>query len=319
MIVGRSSAGAMLWSRDGSETLLDPPTHFGAAGWASAVAVNNAGQIAGTTSIVEAPHSAAAWRLDPDGEVLTLSTTGLAEDINEAGAVAGAIISPEGWRAARWDPSGTLDFIGEPGTMATALNDHGAMVGVRLLDDPYNWGSQPAPVRWDPTGAVTDLPSLGSDGRAEDLANTGEVTGRVGSTAAHWDAAGALTLAPTPGWGLGINEAGLVVGLFDGAAGVWDPGGGAVLELPRNDADHATAYDVSEDGVVAGIVQISSVGSGETIAAIWFLDGLPAPPQQAGPSNTASTAAPTPTSAPPPPTTSAPPAVPVPAPPRYTG
>jgi uncharacterized membrane protein len=315
-VVGFLGRNAMRWTRDGSAELLTI-TPFFSGDEHTANAINDRGQIAGSTLVQESRQSA-AWRLEPDGTQLTLSTAGIAWDINEAGVVVGGVRSPEGWRAARWDADGVLDFVGGLGTVARAINDSNEFVGTEFTD-PAFIGSAGVPVRWDADGNLTYLATPAGHGRAEDINATGEVVGSVGGSPAHWTQDGQLQVLPMLGAAQGVNDSGLAVINVGGAASVWDVAAGSVLTLPLGDHSASQGWDLTNDGVVAGYCRRNLGGDNAgAYPSIWLLDGLPPAPPQAPPLDSTTTTH-VPTSAPSPGMGPSTPAAPVAAAPRFTG
>jgi MYXO-CTERM domain-containing protein len=205
-----------------------------------------------------------------------------------------------GERAVRWDASGAAIELGDLGTGvsgyrssgANAVNGAGAAVGYAYK---YIGGADlgKRAVRWDTSGAVTELANLGtrSDGFAESFATAINTAGAAagsafkysfltsfGSRAVRWNASGAVTELGTLGTDSGggtygsahaINTAGTVVGAAEKyTAGTnlsfravrWDASGTSATELGNLGTDgsgvtFALATAINTAGVAIGFAQ----------------------------------------------------------------
>jgi hypothetical protein len=186
--------------------------------------------------------------------------------------------SDKGWRAVRWDASGTTatelgnlgtDSNGVTATFAGAINAAGTAVG---LAEKYLAGSDVGEraVRWDASGtAATELGNLGTVGgytgynRALDINAPGTAVGSSakyvmgsckGSRAVRWDASGTAATelgnlgtdadGYTVSGALGINTAGTSVGYADKYVSGSYQGGRAV----RWDASGTAATELGNLG-----------------------------------------------------------------------
>jgi hypothetical protein len=305
------------WSIDGDGELLGQPL-FGfdrEDGWGRAV--NESGQIVGTSDLgYVTPRPASAWRMEPDGTVLELSNHGSGEDINDAGVTVGYEWTPEGWRAARWNAAGQRTFLGDAGTIALAINNAGWIAGARLSNPAVDWQPSTA-VLWAPDGTLVELPSSGEAAWATDINDFGVAAGTIGGRAAIWSTDRLITMSPDQAYLAFLNDVGDVVYRSGGDIVAWRPAMDARARLPRGELASAAPFDVNNEGVVVGVgVELGSDPDGprdDSRAVAWRLGGPPVQ-QVGGPtSSTSTTAIPTSTTAP------AAPAVPVAAPPRYTG
>lgn len=160
--VGQSNGNATLWLGGRAVDL----GRFGGGQASSAAAINNAGQIVGSSYITPgnpAPVHAILWQR---GVMVDLGTLGGASshaaDINNAGVVVGwgTADRATGRHAALWRGSTVID-LGVPGmqTSASAINDAGLVVGSSSL-----LGSQDSlnAVKW-VDGSLAQLPTLGGD------------------------------------------------------------------------------------------------------------------------------------------------------------
>ena len=241
--------------------LYDPATGSGLGIMESIV--NDAGTavVNGLEYVGGRPLAARAWRWDPWGAVATqlgdLGTSGsgmtdvFAYAINGTGTVVGTAAkyisgSPMGWRAVRWDASGTAatelgnlgtDASGYTHTDARGINSAGTAVGSAYkYVGGADMGSRA--VRWDASGtAATELGDIGTGAAGQTRAwafvinDAGTAVGYafkyvggalMGSRAVRWDAWGTqatglgdLGTDPSGDTGAGayaINAAGTAVG-----------------------------------------------------------------------------------------------------------
>jgi len=164
-----------------------------------------------------------------------------------------------------------------PGVGAFDINDAGVVVGIR--EDNSQPGRRWSGFVWGPTTGMIDL---GEGPGALAINNQGTVVGRwdglrTGNHAFLWTAAGgARLLSALPGgWPFaearssdarGVNDAGQIIGYFDGSAGlrayVREPGGD-VRWLPTPAAPEyggLLVFDINDRGDVVGAVRIEDVG-----------------------------------------------------------
>jgi probable HAF family extracellular repeat protein len=283
--------------------------------------VNEAGIAVGSTSKYDSlgtwlgdrsfrwdASSATPTELGNLGANLSGYTTVTVSDINNAGTVVGeaqkfaASGATLGWRAVRWNASGTAAFelqnLGGD-SAALAINNAGTAVG-------YSAGRA---VRWNASGGLTELGNLGSASRAWAINEAGTAVGRaqklesasvVNDRAVRWNASGtAATELGNLGTinGLGqteardINDAGTTVGWAhrwvqftpNGAwAGYphavrWNASGTAAIELGNlasNDIESA-ADAINNAGTAIGYIgQYDSANQRETLHAVrWDASG----------------------------------------------
>ncbi len=144
------------------------------------------------------------------------------------------------------------------------MNVHGQWVGSRLACDL----SHTLAVFWSPQGGLTSLPtppgtiSSGAGG----INDWGMVVGHRNNIACRWQADGSFALLPgadsgEPSGASAVNNAGLIAGWmnsFEGSAirwaVVWDGEGYAILDPTEFGGLSAEALDVSDAGVVVGIL-----------------------------------------------------------------
>ena len=203
------------------------------------VAINNAGQVAGSSGD---RFAARAYLWTPGGAVQDLGTLGgpssWAYAINELGQVAGVSLTADGEQHAfLWNAgAGMLDLGTLPGaisSIARGINDLGQVVGESIFpwDDPA--AAKRHAFLWTPGSGMQDLGTLGgqlTSSIAYDVNNAGQVVGRgflaqwvpppidpeVGSRAFLWTADQGMRDLGALGDGLtiayAINDAGTVVG-----------------------------------------------------------------------------------------------------------
>jgi probable HAF family extracellular repeat protein len=202
-ITGSSSvvAGAVhafLW-REGAMTDLGTlPNDLSSGGRG----INNAGQVAGASSIStmnSMPFDAVLW---DDDEIIPLGTLGgahgFAQAINQRGQVTGGARTPSNdLHAFLWEEEGGMTDLGTlPGdtfSIGTGINNHGQVVGLSSPLGPADHfgecppvGAASGPQRavlWGSDGTITDLGTLGgSVGIAKSINTRGVVVGSSTTT-----------------------------------------------------------------------------------------------------------------------------------------
>jgi probable HAF family extracellular repeat protein len=221
--VGRSNVG-FLWDNG---TMRDLGTLTPGQGFSTANAVNDAGQIVGTSALGTGEFRAVMWE---NGVIRDLGISQSdANDINERGDVVGTA-GGRGYILR----DGTVAFVpsvGGEGSTALAVNEKGQVVGQGSTADErghaYLYNSA--------TGQVVDLGTLdndtdpGSSSQAHDVNNLGHVVGSStgGSGIFLWEDGemfdlGSLIDNPD-GWDFSsanaINDKGWIVGLGDNPQG----------------------------------------------------------------------------------------------------
>jgi probable HAF family extracellular repeat protein len=268
------------------------------------LAINNAGTVVGYFAKYDDNVSrdtgigfivdSRAVRWDASGAATELESLGAdaagnmfsqAEAINAAGTAIGyshkfgASGNYMGYRAVRWDPSGTAATVLEnltadpSGAYAWAINDVGTIVGTGTKNS-YGYFA----IRWDPSGtAATELGNLGTDENGQTSAapqainNAGIAVGWaydrghsfLGNRAVYWGLDGVAVdlntlIDPTSGWFLwsatDISDTGWIAG-----AGFFDPDGEGglpevrrlfLMHVPKTAVSNALPGDFNDDGNV---------------------------------------------------------------------
>jgi hypothetical protein len=205
----------------------------------------------------------AATELGNLGTDASGATRSVAWAINDSGTAVGWAVrytasgeSTTFGRAVRWDASGTVatelgnlgtDGLGRTSSFANAINDAGAAVGYAYKYDSEGQELFESAVRWDVSGAATELGRLNITGygatlpsQAQDINNSGSAVGWVvkydddsdtvlGTSAVYWGLDGLAVdlntlIDPASGWTLNfaidISDTGWVAG-----HGTFDPDG----------------------------------------------------------------------------------------------
>lgn len=250
-----------------------------------ATVINNAGQIAGYTWTPDGQAPQYQTILWHDGIASAMSPAGSTQDggapspygINNQGLIVGTVVQGTRMYAATWSEDGQQQNHILPGTsecnwcvsQATAVNDHGLVVG---------WSVEYGPVAWQ-NGAMQQLakPNVAARGRAMGINNAGTIVGSTDFQAAIWQGE-QLTLLDSAGFrqaeAYDINEAGDIVGhalnsSMDTRSMLWR--NGAAIELGSLTATDATyAEDINNAGQIVGtsVLTPSDVNS-ERRAVMW--------------------------------------------------
>lgn len=206
-----------------------------------ALAVNEAGQVAGNTR--DAAGNGLAFRWTEAGGMVGLGTLGGADSdsvaINGAGHVAGHSATPAGLtQSFLWTPERGMTGLGPQRTDADsftiAMNDSDMVVGiVRIVDGPYR------AFVWTRQAGMTDLGTFGGrSAYAHDVNQSGQVVGTAeaadgASRAFVWTAAGGMVDLNTR---IPLAPSGFVAtaarGISDNGAIVAESNAGLVLLVP---------------------------------------------------------------------------------------
>lgn len=247
--------------------------------------INEAGQIAGASSVANGTVSAVRWDctlptpLDSFG-----GTSGVGFGINESGQVAGLSFTPDGlYHAAIWNGTSITALAAPSGkSVAYGINDAGQVAGDVSKTVAGATGTEA--VRWDGGVPTALTPSAWEGSTARAINASGQIAGAVFnftaanggySQAARWDGTAVTYLdslgdQPTGSAGFGINDAGQVVGYaadidrVNGYAVRWD--GTALTVLAGLDGAEASfAYAINNNGDAVG----NTDWQGRTHATLW--------------------------------------------------
>lgn len=252
-------------------------------------ALNNHGTVAG---LAQKPGDAAfqrhptVWYVRPGGvETVELGpfAQGQAEDVNDAGVVAGwsaaTVFGPP--TAFRWTADGGIDPIpplGGPRSQAFGINQAGDVVGSSTVAPPFVDHA----VVWWHDGQVTDIGSMGGNTMARSLNARGQVVGAgqpcpgCGFHAFYWSRQDGLidlgTFGGTRSFAFEIDVRGRVAGFYETADGVrhafvWTQEGGKV-DLPTLGGDESSSGSINGRGQVTGRAEDAF---GVEHAVIWQL------------------------------------------------
>jgi uncharacterized membrane protein len=266
--------------------LLESPGHPGLIGNEEALAVNASGETAGRVFVGDAAH-AARWA--PDGSLTLIGTTGgcafsEGADINDDGVVVGSskVGAPD--NAFRWSAASGTTLLPLPARCyPEAVDAQGTVAFTALLS-----GSPALGGTWSPVDGAHRLLLASGDVFVRDLNDFGAVTGLatfpgVGPHTFRWTLAEGLVDLGVP-WpfdvshGLGINDAGVVVGLSRAGstdqATMWEPGQAPVL-LPyaRPLSQLASAHAINSSGWIVGYEYESPAGWARPSGTLW-VDGI---------------------------------------------
>ena len=241
---------AALWS-DGGYKVVGKP------GEATAVGINNAGQVAGFTATFNGPTHAAIWNGATEIDVSSNYNSSEAHAINNAGRVVG--IGPD--HAFLWDGATTIDLgtLGGNASSADAINDAGVIAGYSYLEN----GTAHATL-WS-GGSISDLGTLGGkNSGAKGINNAGQVVGwsfTSGNSTIHatlWDGASTIDLG-TLGGALGPSSVARDINNLGQAVGYSYTG-------DSNPAQHATLWNGT------AIVDLNSFLTEGEVSEGWVLD-----------------------------------------------
>lgn len=205
--------------------LIDLGTLSGEVCCSEATAINERGDIVGSSSATGGGSHAVLWRGRQMIDLGTLAGgNSAALDINNRGDVVGySSVASGALHAVLWH-DGTITDLGVlPGgdnSYASAINDRGEVVGwsATALDN----GNLHA-FRWR-AGAMSDLGTDGVFSVAYDINDRGQVVG-FGSTPVLWHRGVTRNLGNQAGWASAINDRGQVVGNTEpDRAFVWQRG-----------------------------------------------------------------------------------------------
>ncbi len=227
--------------------------------WSSAQAVNNAGQVVGTSVLSGGYGRAYLWST---GIMTNLGTLGgsssTAYGINDYGQVVGTAGTPtSGQHAFLWNNGAMTDLGTLPGgrsSYARAINASGQVVGNSTASGGYKHA-----FLWS-NGIMADLGTLEDNGHtyAKDINASGQIVGSSNSHAILWSEGNMIDLDPISGKrseAEAINDAGQIVGTSsawgNARACLWSDGTMTNLGvLPGYAA--SDAMDINSNGQVVG-------------------------------------------------------------------
>jgi probable HAF family extracellular repeat protein len=208
----------------------------------AALAINDAGQVAGQASIDGVPQDV-VW--DSDGVITgEFSNSMSISAINNAGQVAGSIPIGQGYfHAALWDAAAGVQDLGSLGgrgesDASDAINDAGVVVG-----GSYNAAGFQHAFVWDSKGGMQDLTPNATESFAPGINNAGQIVGNADGDA--FLAQGGKLTRLGPWVPLAINNGGQIVG--------WDVPLGAIRGV------------IYADGVLRDLTSLIQGGTGLTI------------------------------------------------------
>lgn len=255
---GGATNHAFLWE-DGVIADLAPVPH-----WSSGYAINDVGRVAGTHNL----NDPFIWE---DGVLTELGgfgggdSFGYAQDINNAGQVVGSSFVNNGseglsqhaflWQDGVMTDLGALPDL--PDSRALAINELGQVVGFSSFFDPDTTDEVFESFLYS-DGEMIDLGVPGDNNVANDINDSGQIVGRMGSGAYIYDdgVVSNLNNLILPGSGLsihqatGINNAGQIVGwaIGPGPSGV----GSSFHAVLLNPVVAQEGTDFDDDGDVDG-------------------------------------------------------------------
>jgi probable HAF family extracellular repeat protein len=252
------------------------------------LAVNDAGEMAGVSSLGRDPRRDLPVRWDADGRITALPTpggnAGQVRDINENGVSAGYVLTATDAVPARWDAQGQATTLQVPpgyhNATSFAISDTDVVVGNWLTpSNEYHC------FRWDPDGQATDLGVLPGDtwGMAEDISADGRivvgVANRAGTQhAVRWVDGGPITELAPQSYGSGahiVNEHGVAAGSMNETSSgppvpaTWDRDG-TIHRLDWPSPHSGWVYGIGSTGYVAGFGYLNPPSPS---AVLWDPDG----------------------------------------------
>ena len=237
-----SNTVPVIWQTPTSTPTVLPNERGGLAS-----AINSSGQVAGVEFRDGAfGVEAVLWENGAKITLPDIGEGGYAYDINEAGVIVGAVITEDGeYKACRW-VNGQLEILPEPAfsvpgqqvwSIARSINSAGIITGTIQGAN----GTPSIALRWDATGAVSEVATNGIETKGVSIDNSGSV---------------------------------LLTGYFDGNGSSRGParvnadGTVTTLPVPAELLSGAPANAMSRTGIVAGYCYNYGAELGFTIQAV---------------------------------------------------
>ena len=221
------------------------------AAYSYAAAVNDNGQIAGTYTDSLGYQYAFFWSSATG--VVPIGTLGgpmsIAMDINAAGQVVGqSFDASDALSAFLWTPAGGISKIGDGASQnAVAINNAGL---VAYTQDPYPYRTQFGAV-----GSQSDLSILNFGGAGSVISainDQGWIVGRTsGGQGFLWTPEGSLDFG-TAFLPTALNDAGEVIGSYQGLPAVWTRSGGFQLLDFAGYTGGVTLTAINDEGQIVG-------------------------------------------------------------------
>lgn len=322
MVTGTERSYPIRWGVGMTESVLMGPSSVPATVDVNGFAINSTGTVAGATITLEPPYTSYALRwgattttptvLHALNAPFTSPFPRIARDMNEAGVAVGASVplgtelklSPVKWNAGTQTATGLATLSGDANSAALVISDSGWIGGVTsnaTLDIQF---ADARPVRWNPSGQISELGSLSfdPDGNSQafinQMNNSGVSVGMaalyandgtaLGSRAVRWGSSSTAisqlqaynVTGDSDLWqseALSVNDAGVSIGnafftgdVFDQRAMRWQSNSTnfELLNDPNNeDPEQSGANQINNLGTIAGYTFANNTS--DPLAVIW--------------------------------------------------
>ncbi len=259
---GRSSH-AFIWS---AATGMIDLGGLGAGGYATASAISQNGQVAGSEERPNGIQHAFRWTRETgmvDLGVLPFTGGSYAHGINSSGQIVGS----SGSTPFRWTPDRGMERLGSTATVPFAapyaINESGQIAGSLTISDGEDWRAGAGAILWSSSGVKSDIlpcpaavPFCGAAALA--INGNGMVAGTDGTNAFVWTAAGGVRTIASLGRATGINDKGTVVGTVSGVLTrgfIWSEAGGYREILPPAGRSAVYVTGINNLGQIVGTVR----------------------------------------------------------------
>jgi probable HAF family extracellular repeat protein len=233
-------------------------------GWSSAAAINDSGQIVGSSANASGVGHAYVWSTDNSmydlGAVISSTLSSSASDINNVGAVVGKTHDSVTFadRPFLYNPeAGVSSFLGDVCGTASAVNDSGQIAGTYISQAH---GSPTIAYRRGANGTMVDLYST-QNLSAYAINSAGAVVGYNNYNIIVWPANGGYSTFPGFGgiysWCYDISDFGLIVGSAYNSSNQRH-GFVRLLNGTMIDLGYGEATGVNESGAVVGWTYVNS-------------------------------------------------------------